>query len=124
MYETIGLIALFALMGIFLLKLYNLSQSAEKFNAFVIFAGFILSLIFWYLFLASFASSLALETTIDTGSKTLLITDNLYVAYLQFQQVANILFILNTVLSILEVMLLYRNLFITPRAAKFAKRQV
>lgn len=104
-YEGIAFVCIIAMIGISIIKLYNIQQKGKFYSRFFTFAGFILTLLVWGFYFLSFSALMIQTTTIVSGADVSTITSNSYVIGTMFLNVSNFFLMLNGSLSVIEVIL-------------------
>lgn len=101
-------------MGILFAKLYNLAHKGRGYDSVFLFGGFAASLLFWLLIFMSFVAAVQYEDTITDGTDTYTVTSNEHIQLSIYLPFANVLVLLNTVLTAIEALLLFSKSTIMP----------
>ena len=108
--ETVTIVSLFALLVIFLVKLYNASQQGQFYQPEFIFMGFIVGWVCWVLIFMSLSGAIVNQDTIVTpDNETYTIATNDYVTYNLYLGIANLFAGLVTILTIFEVIFMFNK---------------
>ena len=108
---TVGIVSLFALIAIFLIKLYAVSRQGDAYPPIGVFLGLIAGWISWLLLFMSLSASIMAEDIIVTpDGETYTIEANEYGSYSLFLNFANIIVGLITIFSIIEVMFFFNSM--------------
>lgn len=114
MLETIiALVALFGIIALILIKIYNITAILSKKplldnkGIFFTLTGLILC---WGLYFISFAGSLQYAEQIASSTETYIITSNAFVSFAFFMPIVNFFLILGVMLTVAEVIALYANI--------------
>ena len=114
--EVMAVIAIFGLLGIASLKLYNLTKLGRLYPTSAALITFIISLFFWGMLFIAFAGAMLFEQTIDTGAATYTITSNSYLVISLYMFVANLLITFSGLLTLFEVFMSLNPLLRKKRA--------
>jgi len=120
--EIIIYAGILILLGVMILKVWNVIGRARNYEPIWIFIGFAVALIFWYMAFTSYLSLTLFEksATVDNGSTitTIVQTSNNYAIYTPLIYLAHFLVGIIMMLTIIEVISLFSILPTMPKKAK------
>lgn len=108
--EIMAVVAIFGLLSIVSLKIYNISKMGSLYPASAALITFIVGLFLWLVLFISFAGAMTYEQTIDTGAATYVITSNSYLSISLYMFIADLMITLSGLLTLFEVFMLFNPL--------------
>lgn len=117
--ETLGIIALMFLIGLFVLKMYNVVKQGKLYPGSVIFITLVLGWIFWLLFFMSLSTTLLVEDTITTPDGLIYtIEGNEYVGYAMYLNLNNLLIGAISLFTVFEVLFMLGSVAVVKKPLK------